>query len=135
MIDLSFTDNTEGVTVAVPLKITGTCAGRQALAQRVMTMLLRNVDDVARPNSTGVLGEVGASNVGEQEQLRNTFNLAAKEVRDVIQADQGTQTDLAADEILEDIAVGDVVLATDVVHVTFDITTQEGETLRAELDL
>jgi len=135
MKDLRFMDDTEGVVKAIPFAIQGMAEGRVTLAQRVITMLARSTSDAARTFDTGILQDVGQSNVRNSEDLQNDFTAAIAEVRAVIEQDQSVRTDLTDDDILSDILVTDIQVAGDSVTAEIEIISASGESLKTSLEI
>ena len=127
--DLCFLNTTTNNVVEVPFELTGDCDGRAALAQRVMTLLLRRTDDAARSVDTGILQEVGASNVRGTAELRNDFTLAINEVSQLIQTEQSTDTTLTDEETLRSVELEDIIVGEEDARVTINIITVAGEPL------
>jgi len=132
--DLSFLSDEERV-VAAPMAIQGIVEGRAALAQRVMTMLLSSVDDPARTYTTGLLQEIGKSNVRNSEDLNNDFAYAVNNARTVIQNEQAVRTDLTDDDTLQDIIVESISAEVDKVSAVISIITVSGENLILNLEI
>lgn len=119
----------------MPLAIQGQVSGRAALAQRVITMLLSSSSDPARTYQTGILQEVGRSNVRNAEDLRNEFTLATAAVREVIATEQATRTDLADEDILSDVTAENIEVGEDSVSTDIVIVTVAGEALRISVEI
>lgn len=134
MNDLSFTSDEERV-IKVPMDITGLCSGRQALAQRVMTMLLSSTEDPARTYAVGILQDVGRSNIRSPEDMQNDFDLAANTIREIIETEQTQRSGLEPDEILQDIIIDNIRVNGTTVSVDVQVVTESGEDLKASLDI
>jgi len=135
MKDLGFLSSVEGVVVEAPMEITGIVTGRAALAQRVMTMLLRSEDDPARTFQTGLLQDIGKSNIRDAADLENVFTLATSAVREVIESEQSTRTDLTDDDTLSDIIAENIVVDGTTVSADINIVTVSGESIRVSLQI
>lgn len=134
MKDISFLDSSEGVRV-MPLKLTGTCTGRSVLAQKVVTMLLSSTNDVARFPSTGIASDVGSSNLAQGEELiRNELNLAAADIKEIIQSDQVGRS-IPDDEVLEFINFANIVINEDSLTVEVEVVTRAGQPLYTSFEL
>lgn len=135
MRDLLFLDETPDKVVKVPFKLLGECSGRVALAQRVMTMLLRRTDDVARSTETGILQELGSANIRETAEMRNDFTLALSTISQLIQSDQETKTGLADDERLASLELEELTVGEDDANVIINIVTVSGDSFRVSTDI
>lgn len=135
MRDLCFLDTTTSSVVEVPFKIEGDCSGRAVLAQRVMTMLLRATTDPARVDATGLAQRVGRSNISKNGDLDNQFTLALSTISEVIKNDQAVIADLGNDEILSNLRVESLDVGEDSVSAVIAITTIDGESFYANLEI
>lgn len=135
MKDLSFLSAVEGAVVEMPLAIQGIVDGRAALAQRVITMMLSSTSDPARTFQTGILQNVGRSNVRDAADLENDFTIATKEVRQIIESEQAVRTDLTEDETLSDVTAENIKVDGDRVYADIVIVTVAGEDLKVSLEI
>ena len=127
MRDLCFLDTTTDKVVPVPFTITGECTGRAQLAQRLLTMLLRSIDDPARVDATGIAQRVGKSNVLPSGEQENAFTLALANVQEIISNDQGARTDLTDDETLSSLRLESLTSQVDTVDAVIAIITVSGD--------
>jgi hypothetical protein len=135
MKDLSFLSSIEGVVVDMPLAIQGVVEGRGALAQRVVTLILSSTDDPVRTFSSGILQEIGRSNVRPAADLENDFTEAAKGAKQIIVNEQSLRTDLNEDETLSDVAAENIKVDGDKVYADIVIITVSGEDLKVSLEI
>ena len=135
MKDLGFISSIEGIVQEAPMEITGMVTGRAALAQRVMTMLLSSDTDPARTFETGLLQDIGKSNVRDASDLENVFTLATSAVREVIESEQSTRTDLADEDTLSDIIADNIVVDGTTVSVDIQIITVSGEDIKVSIEI
>ena len=124
MRDLSYISDKEGLT-AVPMTVTGECAGNALLAQKAVTMLLTNPDGYMRGGYGGGMGSmVGASNVPvAKEDMMNLAAIAASGVSGDLSVSQAGSPDT---ERLSRLSVSDAGMEGDSARVTFDIEPVEG---------
>lgn len=109
-IDLEYTTDTKDI-VAVPFEFSGdTVSGSRLLAQKVITLVLTDSDDVLRLFGGNLLPDVMGGNIHEDslEKYKQIITIALKEVSAVIIETQMAEPDLTAEETLSDVILDDL---------------------------
>lgn len=125
------------VEVTVPLAVTGTCSGREALLQQVIILLFSSDSENARYQGGNLLSDLQVLNAGEggEENLKNAFALAMSAVKSIIQ-DEQQGAGLPAEQQLDDILLQDLKIENKTeLYVTLVVVTVEGEPLLSSLSL
>lgn len=135
MRDLCFLDSATDQVVPIPFKLTGECSGRALLAQRLITMLLRSVDDPARVDELGLAQRVGKSNVSGNADLENEFTLALTEAEDIIRSDQDLREDLDDSDRLDGVRLESLSDTEDSVSAVIAVVTVDGVALYASFTI
>lgn len=139
-IDLEYTTDTDSI-VTVPFEFSGdTVSGARLLAQKVITLVFTNSDDVLRLFGGDLLHDIIGGNIHEEalEKYKQIITIALKEVSAVIVESQMAEPDLTDEETLSDVVLDDLQIkpATTTMYLGITIITLAGaEIFNLELNI